>query len=77
MYGGRSTDDIAHHNLWELGKLSRKIIDIAGDSDGSIDIVEKIIKEMHDLDKSALAFRYGMDKNNNPPKLPAGLYDPK
>jgi hypothetical protein len=30
---------------------------------------------MHDLDRSALSFRYGTDKNNKLIKLPEGLYD--
>ena len=76
MYGSYGAKDIAHHDLWQLWKLCREVIDAAhGDGDGSTDTVESIIKEMHDLDKSALAFRYGIDKNNNPPKLPEGLYD--
>ena len=75
MYGGYGANDIAHHDLWQLWKLCREVIDTAGDGNGSSDTVEPIIKEMHDLDKSALAFRYGIDKNNNPPKLPEGLYD--
>ena len=52
------------------------MVDVAGDHDASTDTVETIIKEkMHDIDKSALAFRYGTDRNNTPPKLPEGLYD--
>ena len=77
MYGGQAANDIAHHNLWELWKLCREVIDAVGDQDGAINIVERIVKQMHDLDKSALAFRYGIDKNNKPPKLPEGLYDPE
>jgi hypothetical protein len=75
MYGGQIGNDIAHHDLWQLWKLCRQVIDRAGDGDGATDIVEKIVKEMHDLDKSALAFRYGIDKNNKSPKLPDGHYD--
>lgn len=77
MYGGYRADDIAHHDLWQLWKLCRQVIEATGDGSGSIDAVAIIIKDMHDLDKSALAFRYGMDKNNKPPKLPEGLYDPE
>lgn len=61
MYGGYGPNDIAHHDLWQLWKLCREVIDAAGDGDGTIDTVEQIVKEMHDLDKSALAFRYGTD----------------
>jgi hypothetical protein len=75
MYGGYGANDIAHHDLWQLWKLCREVIDAAGDSEESIDAVETIVKEMHDLDKSAFSFRYGMDKNNKTPKLPEGLYD--
>lgn len=77
MYGGYGMNSIAHHNLWQLWKLCREVIDAAGNDDGSTDIVEGIIKEMHDLDKSALSFRYGIDRNNKPPKLPEGLFDPE
>jgi hypothetical protein len=77
MYGGYDVNSIAHHNLWQLWKLCREVIDAAGNYDRSTDTVEAIIKEMHDLDKSALSFRYGIDRNNEPPKLPEGLYDPE
>jgi len=77
MHGGYGAVDIAHHDLWQLWKLCRPVIEAAGGSDDSIDIVQAIIKEMHDLDKSALAFRYGMNKNKKPPKLPDGVYDPQ
>lgn len=76
MYGGYNANDIAHHDLWRLWKLCREVIGAAGDEEAT-DAVEKIVKEMHDLDKSALAFRYGIDRNNEPPKLPEGLYDPE
>ena len=76
MHGDYDANDITHHDLWQLWKRCRHVIDTAGgDGDGSTDIVETSIKKMHDLDKSAVAFRYGIDKNNNPPKLPEGLYD--
>lgn len=75
MYGGYAFEDIAHHDLWQLWKRCREVIDTAGQDDGSMDTVQAIIKEMHDLDKSALAFRYGVDKNNKPPKLPGERYD--
>lgn len=75
MYGGYAPNDIASHDLWDLWQLCRPVIDAAGDSDGSTAIVEPIIKQMHDLDKSALAFRYGFDRNAKAPKLPEGLYD--
>jgi hypothetical protein len=76
MYGGYSPSEISHHDLWGLWKLCREVIDAAhGDSSGATGVVESVIKEMHDLDKSALAFRYGLDKNGKPPKLPEGIYD--
>ncbi len=70
-----SAIEIAHHDLWKLWKLCRQVIDRSGDGDGTTDIVEKIVKEMHDLDQSALAFRYGIGKNNKSPKLPEGFHD--
>ena len=73
MYGGRHAGDIEHHDLWQLWKLCRPIIE-TGPDEGT-DFVEKIIKEFHDLDKSALAFRYWRDKSGVLIKLPDGIID--
>jgi hypothetical protein len=52
-----------NHNLWQLWQSCKTVIvEIGGDSE-AVGIVEKLVKELHDLDKSALAFRYSMDKN--------------
>lgn len=75
MYGGHTVNEISHHDLWQLWKLTRQVTKIAGDTSDATDVVEAIVKEMHDLDKSALAFRYGIDRSNNPPRLPEGTFD--
>ena len=66
MYGGYSSveiSDIEHHDLWQLWKLCKQIMIEVGGEDEAIPVVEQIIKDFHDLDKSALAFRYSRDKN--------------
>ena len=63
MYGHYSSvriGYIAHHDLWQLWKLCKQIIIELGSEDEAIPIVEQIIKDLHDLDKSALAFRYDL-----------------
>ena len=75
MYGGKTTDEIAHHDLWQLWKLCKKVIEECGSEDGSVEVVEPIIKEFHDLDKTALAFRYWSDKNGTLIELPDGMID--
>lgn len=75
MYGGTGIDDIAHHDLWKLWKLCKGVVEECGSNDGSVDIVEKIIKEFHDFDKTALAFRYWADKKGVLIELPDGMID--
>jgi hypothetical protein len=77
MYGGRSADKIEHHDLWKLWKLCRPIAEEGASEDDckTLDVVEKIIKELHDLDKDALAFRYWRTKDGTLIKLPDGLID--
>jgi hypothetical protein len=60
------------HDLWQLWTSCKSIImAIAGNDEiETIAIVESCIKEFHDLDKSALAFRYSINKNGVLIKLP-------
>ena len=74
-YSSAETGDTQHHNLWQLWKLSKKIIIEVGSEDDAISVVEKVIKDFHDLDKTALAFRYSRDKNGTTIALPDGVID--
>lgn len=62
-YSTAEIGDIEHHDLWQLRKPCKQIIVEIGSEDKSIPVVERVIKDFHDLDKSALAFRYSWDKN--------------
>ena len=77
-YGRYSTaeiGDIEHHDLWQLWKLCKQIIIEVGSEDESIAVVEQVIKDFHDLDKSALAFRYSRNKMGALIALPDGMID--
>ena len=77
-YGGYSTveiGDIVHHNLWKLWKLCKQIMIEVGSEDEAIPVVEQVIKDFHDLDKSAMAFRYSRDKEDVLIALPDGMID--
>lgn len=58
------------HNLWQLWQSCKTVIIGIGGEDGAIETVEKLVKEFHDLDKSALAFRYSVNKNGAFIRLP-------
>ena len=78
MYGrhtSASVGEIEHHNLWQLWKLCKKIVIEIGGEDEAIPVVEQIIKDFHELDKSALAFRYSRDKNGVLIALPDRMID--
>ena len=78
QYGRYSTveiGEIEHHDLWQLWKLCRQIIIEVGSEDESIAVVEQVIKDFHDLDKSALAFRYSRNKKGALIGLPDRMID--
>src|ERR1700688_2943200 len=75
MYGGGGVGTTEHHGLLDLWKQCRAIIETTGPDDGGIEVVEKLIKEFHDTDKGALAFRYSRNKNGALIKLPDGIID--
>jgi hypothetical protein len=78
QYGHYSTveiGDIDHHNLLKLWELCKQIIIEVGSEHESIAFVELLIKDFHDLDKSALAFRYSRNKNGALIALPDGMID--
>jgi hypothetical protein len=63
------------HNLWQLWQSCKAVIIGIGGEDGAIPIVEQAIKDFHDLDGSALAFRYSVDKNGALIPLPDAPID--
>ena len=73
-YGRHSTveiGDFQHHNLWRLWCTCRQILaefDVGGED---ISAVEQIIKDFHDLDASAIAFRYGYSRDGTLVELPS------
>lgn len=78
MYGRYSSakiGDIEHHDLWQLWKICKQILIEVGSDDEAIPFVEQVIKDFHDLDKSALAFRYSRNKKGVLIALPDGMID--
>ena len=78
QYGSYSTvqvDDIEHHNLWKLWQMCKQIIIEVGSESETIFVVEGVIKEFHDLDKSAQAFRYPNNKEGVLFVLPYRMID--
>ena len=78
QYGRYSTvkiGEIEHHDLWQLWELCKQIIIEVGYESESIADIEQVIKDFHDLDKSALAFRYSRDKTGALIALPDGMID--
>ncbi|MCZ6608449.1 MAG: hypothetical protein O7A66_00410 [Alphaproteobacteria bacterium] len=78
QYGRYSTvkiGEIEHHDLWQLWELCKQIIIEVGSESESIAVIEQVIKDFHDLDKSALAFRYSRDKTGALIALPDGMID--
>lgn len=74
-YSSTRICDIEHHDLWQLWKLCKKIIIEVGSEDESIPVVEQVIKDFHDVDKSALAFRYSRNKKGVAIALPDRMID--
>lgn len=69
------TNDTEHHDLWQLWKRCKVILsEIGGDSE-AIPVVEQVIKDFHELDKSSLAFRYSQDKKGAVISLPDQMVD--
>lgn len=74
-YSNVEIGNIRHHNLWQLWKICKEIIIEVGSNDECIYVVEQVIKDFHDLDKSALAFRYSRDKKGAFIALPDRVID--
>lgn len=64
------------HDLWKLWKQCREIVEqYEPHDDESIEVVEQIIKDFHDLDKAGITFRYGWGKDGKEIKLPDHMID--
>ncbi len=75
-YADVETGEIEHHDLWSLWKICRVVIaEVGGQEDPALPAVEQLIKEIHDLDKSGMAFRYSAKKGGAAIKLPEGAID--
>jgi len=78
---GRYTDipgeERAHHNLWQLWKICKQvIIEVGSDGDDdSLQAVEQVVKDFHDLDKGSFSFRYSTDKEGALIRLPNVAFD--
>ena len=74
MYGrlGNVTLDELDHDLWSLWKKCRAIMESVErpDGDEALNAVEQIVRDFHDLDKNAMAFRYSTNKNGATILLP-------
>jgi hypothetical protein len=61
------------HDLWNLWKLCRQVITelgSGGQDDEALGVVQQIVKDFHDLDKNAMAFRYATSKTGAMIELP-------
>jgi hypothetical protein len=74
-YSSVEMEVTTHHDLWQLWKVCKEIIIEVGSDDDAIPMVEQVIKDFHDLDKSALAFRYSRDTRGALIALPDGMID--
>jgi hypothetical protein len=72
---GVEVGDTEHHDLWELWKICRQIINPSGENEEALKAVEQVIKDFHDLDKAGLKFRYSRDKRGALISLPDELID--
>ena len=74
-YSSVEIGEIEHHDLWQLRKLCKQIIIEVGGEDEAVAVVEQLIKDFHDSDKSAVAFRYSRNKKGALIVLPDGMID--
>jgi hypothetical protein len=65
------------HNLKSLWKVCRQVIEEIGgpDSGGSLEVVEGIVNEFHNIDPNSFAFRYAKDTKGRLIKLPLHSID--
>lgn len=70
-YSEQNTEGFDDHNLWKLWTLCRKVIEDfdPGDQE-AMDVVEQIVKDFHDADRSGQTFRYPHSKKGHVTALP-------
>jgi hypothetical protein len=73
-YGGVTADSIASHNLLELWRATKELADGFGESEDTL-IVERVVRDFHNLDRSSTAFRYPTNKNETTIPMPSGFFD--
>ena len=74
-YAGVVIKNTHHHNLWRLWEVTRQIIVVVGSDDPAIPTVEQVVKDFHDLDRRADAFRYSRDQRGTLIPLPDWAID--
>lgn len=71
--------DDRNHDLWALWKLCKKIFTVAAEAnsaeDEAVQVVEQVVKDFQQIDKSGTAFRYSKNKNGASIMLPANRID--
>ena len=74
-YASVEVGDYEHHNLWKLWCVYKEIVLELGSDDGNtLEVVEQVMKDLHDLDGSGQAFRYA-DAKHGTFKLPEDAID--
>ena len=68
-------DVLKRHDLWQLWKQCKKILNEFGSNSEEISYVEQLIKDFHDVDNNAEAFRYPIDKQGEVFPLPEHRID--
>ncbi len=74
----RLDKDELDHDLWKLWRHCKAVIiqvGSEGEDDEALAVVEQIVKDFHDLDKTAMAFRYPTTKRGSSISLPQGAID--
>lgn len=69
LYGFENIEVPKNHDLLQSWNICKKAIEYAWpkkSNRGSIKEVEKVIKEIHKIDKQSFSFRYPVDKSNVP-----------
>jgi hypothetical protein len=76
-YTGKGYHKNNNHDLWHLWKTCKEIIVEIGGPGESLEYVEQVIKDFHELDKKGTAFRYPFNQDGSQISLPQGLVDPE